>query len=125
VTEQNHFYAVRLRQFGNGLKIVFDHGERRRPGIAGDVVGAGIYEQGSGLEGDHIRKHTHQHLRSSLSADAAVYVGLAGKVLGEFPTVGDGIAEKYYAAGLRRQLLEPLVVGVVPAELIPVLQLIG
>ena len=77
------------------------------------------------LEIDHVREHTHQHLRSSLSADAAVHVGLTWKVLGEFPTVSDGIAEEYHAAGVWRQLLEPLVVGVVAAELIPVLQLIG
>ena len=88
------------------------------------LVPAKTQESGR-FEGNHIREHAHQHLGSGLSADAAVHVGLVREILRQFPTVGDGVTEEDDAARIGRQLLEFLVVGVVAAELIPVLELVG
>ncbi len=53
---------------------------------------------------DHVLAKADQHLRSSLSSDAAVDVRLAGKVLVNAPQIGDGVAEEDNAilSGCRR-----------------------
>jgi hypothetical protein len=75
-----------------------------------------------GLEIDDVGEEADEHLRGGLAADAAVDVGFIGERLGEFPAVGDGVAEEDDATGFGCQLR---VGGVVTAELVPVLELIG
>jgi hypothetical protein len=43
---------------------------------------------------DYILAEADQHLRRGLASDAAVDVGLAGKIFVEMPDVGDGVAEE-------------------------------
>src|SRR5579864_7279223 len=44
---------------------------------------------------NHILAKAHQHLRGGLAVNAAVDVGLAGKIVRQLPVVRDGVAEKY------------------------------
>src|SRR5439155_26693912 len=51
----------------------------------------------SWMQRDHIRAESHKHLRSSLSADAAIDIGLARKEAAELrilPRVSNGVAHK-------------------------------
>ena len=95
---------------------------RSGAGVAGDVVRTGEEDHGGGFEVDDIGEKPDEHLRSGLAADAAIDVGFAGERFEEFPAVGDGVSVENDAAGLG---LEFGVIGVIAAELIPVLELVG
>ena len=69
------------------------------------------------MQVNHILAEAHQHLRRGLPADAAVEVGLAGKVVLELPNVGDGIAEEDNAVFAGRGRLEGGVGVAVAGEL--------
>ncbi len=43
---------------------------------------------------DHVLAEADQHLRRGLASDAAVEVGLTGKIFIDLPEVGDGVAEE-------------------------------
>lgn len=122
---ENNLDAVELGELRDCLKVLCDHLNGLRTGIAGDVIRAGEHDQRDGFEIDDIRKHADQHLSCRLAADAPVDVGLAGEGFGEAPTVGNGIPQENDAAGVGRQGFEALVVGMVATELIPILELIG
>ena len=111
-------------QFGHRLEVLFDHGHRHGPGIARDIVGAGQDDYCGGLQVDHVGEHADQHLRSGLTADAAVDVRLAGERLIQVPSNGDGISHEDDALGIGGLLLEFLVGGVELAEHVPVAELI-
>ena len=69
---------------------------------------------------DHVGTKADQHLRSGLSADAAVQVRLAWEELAAVllsPAIGDGIAHEHHgrSGGSR-------VVGAIPAQIRPILQ---
>ena len=80
-----------------GRQVSLDVLSAHRPGIAGNVVGARKNHNHLGMQVDHILAEAHQHLRRSLSADPAVDVSLAGKVIFQLPYIGDRIAEKHHA----------------------------
>ena len=84
-------------QLGHGGVVGFDVFVASGSGDAGDVVGSGEDDQNFGMEIDYILLKADEHLRSSLSVDTAVDVGLAGKIVWKLPVVGDGVAEKHDA----------------------------
>ena len=122
---KNRLDTVRAGQLRHRLNVLLDHGERLRPGIAGDVVGAGQQNECRGLQIDHVRKHPNQHLRSGLPANAAIHVRLAGERLRQLPDVCNGVAEEHHALRLRRLRLQRFIGGVIAAKLVPILELIG
>jgi hypothetical protein len=85
---------LRAGQFGHGGVVRLNIFEPHGPGIARNVVGARENDDDFGMKIDHILAEAHQHLRRGLAADAAVDVGLAGKIFVEMPDVGDGVAEE-------------------------------
>ena len=102
--------------------MVLGRAVRSGAGVAGDVVRPGEEDHGGGFEGDDIGEKPDEHLRRGLAADAAIDVRFAGERFGEFPAVGDGVAVVDDAARLGQEFG---VIGVVAAELIPVLELAG
>ena len=81
-------------EVGHGGEVVLNLVEGFGAGVAGDVVGSGEDDDGFGLKVDDVLAEAEEHLRGGLAADAAVDVGLAGKVLVEVPALGDGVAHE-------------------------------
>ncbi len=90
---------VRVRQLGDHRQIVLDSADGN---TAGDVIGAGQYQHGSGLERDHVRHHAAQHLTGNLAADAAIDEVAAGEIFRQPPAIRDGVAEEHDARRLGR-----------------------
>src|SRR5690348_2521468 len=90
----DHLNVVRTGEFGNGSIIAFDVFKPHGAGVTGDVVGAGKDYDSFGMKFDHVGAQADEQLRSGLSADATVNVGLAWKEFVELPEIGDGVAEK-------------------------------
>ena len=89
-------HAVGHRDLGHAHKIVLDHLQRRRSGIAGDVVGAGHDMHRAGPQVDHILAKTKQQLRRGLPADtAADAAGAKERRRLLQPAFGDGITEEH------------------------------
>ena len=76
------------------------------PVTPGDVVGSGQHDQHLGMQINHILAEAHQHLRSGLPVDAAVDVRLTGKIVGQLPVVGDGVANEHDSILARRRRAE-------------------
>src|SRR5580704_2327585 len=91
---QYDMHAVDAREFCHGLQVAFDLSQRHRTRVPGDVVSTGKNDDGFGPQIDDVRPEANQHLRRSLSANAAIDVGLAGEVLLELPDVGDRVAHE-------------------------------
>ena len=101
---------------GHGSVVGFDVFDALGPGVAGDVVGASENDDDFGLEVDDVLAEADEHLRSSLSTDAAVDISLAGEIFVELPDVGDGISEEDDAVLIRGGRLEGSIGRAVAAE---------
>src|SRR5204863_4330657 len=91
----------------HGLEVLLDLLEGDRAGVAGDVVGSRQHDHRARAEIDDVLAEAQEELRGRLAVDAAIDVGLSGKVTLEGPGFGDRIAEEDDAAftgGGRRQL---------------------
>src|SRR5208337_2872671 len=117
--------AMLVREFAHCPEIVLDHFESFGTRVARNVVRPGQNNHSRGTQINHVRVEPYQHLRSGLPANTTVHEWLAGKILRQFPTVGDRVTEENYAALLRRLSLKSRIVLMVAAELIPILQLVG
>src|SRR5258708_9156679 len=91
---KNHSDIVGARQLRQRLVIALDLLQSHGASVAGDVIGAGENDYSRGLKIDYVGAKRDPHLAVGLSVDAAIHIGLAGKVLRDGPDVGDGVAEK-------------------------------
>ena len=80
---------------GHAAEIILRHLRGHRPGVAGNVVGAGHDVHGLGLQLDHVAVHAKQHLRCRLPADAAIDAAASEEARPlVVPALGDRIAEE-------------------------------
>src|SRR5260370_1196978 len=96
----------RVGQRRHGSVVRFDIFEAHGAGGSSDVIGAGENDHNLGMKINHVLPEADEHLRRGLASDAAVDVGLAGKVFLKMPDVGDRVAEEYGAVLARRRRLE-------------------
>ena len=89
-------------EVGERRVVRFDIFKAHGAGVAGNVVGSGENDNHLGMKINHVLAEADEHLRRGLASDAAVEVGLAGKILVEMPDVGDGVAEEDDAVLARR-----------------------
>src|SRR4029077_7413383 len=80
--------------------------EAHGAGVAGNIVRAGEDHNHFGMKLNYILAEADEHLRRGLAADAAIDVGLAGKIFVEMPDVGDGVSEEDDAVLAGRGRLE-------------------
>src|SRR5258708_4599860 len=97
---------IGVGKFGHGSVVRFDIFEAHGAGVSSDVIGAGESDQNLGMKINHVLPEADEHLRRGLASDAAVDVGLAGKVFLKMPDVGDRVAEEYGAVLAGRRRLE-------------------
>src|SRR5262249_40289434 len=78
----------------HGGQVVLDHGKRSRAGVSGDVVGTCKDYDDFGSQRQDVGPKPNQHLRSSLAADASVYVRLSWHIGLQSPPIGNRIARE-------------------------------
>lgn len=117
-------HVIRHRDLGHAQKIILDHLQRRRTGIAGNIVRTTHDVDHSRPQCDNVLTKTQEHLRRCLAADAAADTPRRE----EFrrfrqPAFRNGISEKNgidrYAAGSELGVLVGIATEIRPIGMQP------